>query len=230
MPYRYDTHVHTHYASACGLADADAIIACYLRNGYAGIMITDHFFNGNCAIDRALPWEEKVAQFCAGYEHVKAVGDRDELRVFFGFEYNFGGTEFLIYGLDKAWLLAHPEIMNVDVEALFALVDAAGGLMIHAHPCREAWYIPEVRLFPHAVHGAEVYNAGNLGREGGAGFNDNALAYARAHNLPMTSGTDFHAVGTPLAGMEFDAPLDTVEDFIRAVKQRAHYRLLSIDR
>ena len=62
------------------------------------MVVTDHFFNGNTAIDRSLPWEEKVELYCRGYENAKEEGDKIGLDVFFGVEWAFHGDEFLLYG------------------------------------------------------------------------------------------------------------------------------------
>lgn len=35
-------------------------------------------------------------------------------------------------------------------------------MVIHAHPYREAPYIPEIRLYPDYVDGVEVYNVSNV--------------------------------------------------------------------
>ena len=37
-------------------------------------------------------------------------GDEIGLQVFFGWEETFDGQDFLIYGLDKEWMLKHPEM------------------------------------------------------------------------------------------------------------------------
>ena len=56
-------------------------------------------------MDKSLSWEEKVELFCKGYENAKAEGAVVGVDVFFGFEYAVNGAEFLIYNLDKEWLL-----------------------------------------------------------------------------------------------------------------------------
>ena len=73
--YKYETHMHTLEASACAHSTAAAMADKYKAEGYTGIFVTDHFFNGNTCIPRDLPWEERVELYCKGYEHAKARGD-----------------------------------------------------------------------------------------------------------------------------------------------------------
>ncbi len=221
--YIYETHLHTSEGSACGRSKAVDIVHAYKDAGYTGIIITDHFFYGNTAIDRSLPWNEWVQGFCKGYENALEEGERIGLQVFFGWESGYKGTEFLIHGLDKEWLLAHPEIRDADVQTQYELVHAGGGMVIHAHPFREASYIPEIRLFPEYVDGAEVVNAthsGTLARSrciGHPEFNDRALAYANEHHLAMTAGSDQHSTEMVYGGMVFERRLKDSHDFIKAV-------------
>ena len=95
MGYKYETHMHTAESSACGRFCAREMVQAYKAAGYAGIFVTDHFFNGNCTVDRRLPWADKVELFCKGYENAKAEGDKIGLDVFFGFEYCVEGADFL---------------------------------------------------------------------------------------------------------------------------------------
>ena len=162
--FLYETHLHTKEGSACSGNTAEELVRAYKAAGYTGIMVTDHFFRGNCAIDRNMPWEDWVEAYCKGYENAKALGDEIGLQVFFGWEESHQGTDFLIYGLDKEWLKRHPEIKDVTIEEQYELVHKEGGLVIHAHPYREASYIPEIRLFPEAIDGVEVFNASHYGR------------------------------------------------------------------
>lgn len=218
----YETHLHTCEGSACGVTPGADYIEAYSKAGYAGIIVTDHFFNGNCRVDRSLSWEEKVNLYCLGYEHAlerarlwnEAHGT--DFKVFFGIEYNYDCDEYLIYGIDKAYLLAHPEIMEWSHAELFRQMDAAGFLMVQAHPFRKRGYIKEIHLHPECVHAVEAYNANNQPEE-----NPQAFEYAKEHGLPVTSGTDMHHFGPQLmefGGMAFDKPLETVFDYVKAVK------------
>jgi len=227
MSYLYETHLHTSVASACGRSVGSEYIQRYLDAGYSGIIVTDHFFNGNSSIPSNLPWKERVNRLCAGYEETKEVGDQLGLSVFFGFEYSYGVDEYLIYGVDKEWLIDHPEIMRLDHQSLFETVDSLDGLMIQAHPFRERSYLWEINLHPYSVHGVEVTNG-----ENDPECNRKAYAYAKAHNLSMTSGADIHSalkVGSTTQPMRFDYPLDSIADFIAAVKANKGYATTIVD-
>lgn len=193
----------------------------FYEAGYTGIIVTDHFYYGNTAVNRRLPWEEWVSRFCLGYEHAKAEGDRLGLQVFFGWESCYRGTEFLIYGPDKEWLLAHPEIRDATVEEQYALVHAAGGIVSHAHPFREEPYIPEIRLYPEYVDAVEGINATHTSPASLAhfnpAFNERALAYGREHGLPFTAGSDQHRTEMIGGGMVFSRRLADIHDFCTAV-------------
>ena len=107
MEYIYETHCHTREASACGELSGQELARFYKSRGFDGIFVTDHFFNGNCAVDPSLDWQTKCELYCAGYKAAKAEGDRIGLSVFFGIEYSYLGTDLLTYGVDGDWLKAH---------------------------------------------------------------------------------------------------------------------------
>lgn len=213
--YIYETHLHTAEASACAVTTGAEAVDAYRKLGYSGFFITDHFFNGNCAIDRDLSWQDKVEAYCLGYEHAKEAARGTDFSVFFGIEYNFSGDEYLLYGITKEWLIEHPEIMNVSHAALFKMIDSAGGLMIQAHPYRMRSYIKSINLHPDDVHAVEVYNAANKPEE-----NEKAIEYAKLHNLPGTSGSDMHDITNMhcLGGVAFEKPLESVQDYITRIK------------
>ena len=91
--YLYETHLHTKGVSACGSSEPEDYIEVYKRAGYTGLIVTDHFFNGNSGIESSLPWEEKVCKYCSGYERALAAAKGKDFDVFFGIEYNFQGDE-----------------------------------------------------------------------------------------------------------------------------------------
>ena len=220
--YLYETHLHTSEASACSIRTGAEQARIYNDAGYTGIIVTDHFFNGNTAIPSNMPWDKRIDMFCKGYENAKEEGDKIGLSVFFGWEANYKGTEFLIYGLDHEWLKNHPEMINWSIEEQYYYIHEAGGFVVHAHPFRKRAYIKEIRLFPDFVDAVEAYNVGNDSSD----FDKKAAAYARKHNLPEFAGTDSHGFEQKYNAMGFEKRLNNIEDFISSVKSR-EYQLIT---
>lgn len=215
--YRYETHMHTSEGSKCGGSTGEEMARAYANAGYAGIIITDHFFNGNSAVPGNLPWDERVEGLFRGIENAAAVGRESGLSVFPGWEYNYCGTEFLTYGLGKEFLLDNPDMLDWDVVEYLERARDAGGLVSQAHPFRQRPYIQHTRLFYDHVDAVEVYNAGD--REE---WNDMARQYAEINDLAHTAGSDAHRMTqSPLSGLAFPCKLESIGDFVNAVKARA---------
>lgn len=228
-PYLYETHLHTCQGSACGRKPGREMAKAARQHGYSGIFVTDHNWGGNCAVGRNADWETWVTEFCKGYEDAKAWGDENDFPVFFGYEAGFSGTEFLIYGIDKEWLLNTPGIRTATVEQQYKLVHEAGGMVIHAHPFREEDYIPMIRLFPEFVDGVEGINAAHSNfktdREIRKVFDDRAIEYALKNRLPMTAGSDIHTVPMLGGGVAFKTPLKDAGDYIQRILNDEDYIL-----
>ncbi len=220
-----ELHMHTSQSSACGMGTPEEMVQAYLQAGYDGILITDHFLNGNTCVDLSQPWEKQIDDYCLAYEKAKAEGDRIGLSVFFGFEFNYDTTEFVTIGMDKAWLKAHPEIMWIPVEEYLKLVRKDGGINIHVHPFREEKYIHTQRFYPDLVDAVEVLNLGNKKQE----FNDKAMEYAKKHGLPMTSGSDCHSPrGKMGAGIAMQKRPESIQDIIDCIRSGKGYTVLGL--
>ena len=79
--YKYEMHCHTSETSRCGKVSAAEMVDFYKSMGYSGLVISDHFLNGNTVVPKELPWEKRINQFCAGYEAAKKRGDEIGLPV-----------------------------------------------------------------------------------------------------------------------------------------------------
>ena len=230
-PFAYETHLHTTEASACANNSGAEMARACKAAGYTGIIVTDHFVHGNTCVDRSLPWSEWVEKYCKGYENAKAEGDKIGLQVFFGWEACYQGTEFLINGLSKEWLFAHPEIRDCTIPEQFDLVHADGGLVVHCHPYREESYIPEVRLFPEYTDAVEAVNATHSCKKSVAhndpAFDDRAKEYAKAHDFSVTAGSDIHSVDLLYGGIAFARKLEDSRDYVKAIMGRESSVLLN---
>lgn len=213
-PYLYETHCHTLPVSKCAKVSARDAVEFYKRIGYAGVFITNHFIDSYQDIDPSLSYTEKLRYFFSGYEEAKRVGDEIGIDVFCGVEMGYGGTHFLVYGLDEAWYLAHPEMMDMPMSKRLNFLRDSGALVIQAHPCRESNGIDHIRLFPRVIHGAEIYNANRTDFE-----NAMAEAYAKNYGLIPFAGSDNH-VGSAqrkLGGMRLRTPVKDEREFATRV-------------
>lgn len=212
--YKFDPHVHTAEGSACACSSGAEVAEAYKAAGYSGIVITDHFFNGNTTVPADLPWKERVERFCQGYENAKKRGDEIGLTVLFGWEYAYDGSDFLTYGLDKIWLLAHPEIMDMPIWEYANFARRFGGFVVHAHPFRLWAYIKKITLIPNNVDAVECVNMSNHDEE-----NARAAWYAESFGLPATAGSDAHnAEALPGGGIITETEIKTAKDYAELVK------------
>lgn len=216
MGYLYETHCHTAKISACSSLSAEDIVELYTANGYSGVFITDHFLNGNTTVNRNYTnasYAEKIEKFCLGYEEVKSVAG-DRLKVMFGFEYSYLGTDVLVYGWNKEKLSRLPQIMDMDLRSFIIFCKENGALAVQAHPFREDFYIDHIRLYPDS-EGVEVFNAGRTPL-----CNSLGDFYGRAYGKILTSGSDLHSVRQPiLGGIEFDEPVKDENHFISLLRE-----------
>jgi hypothetical protein len=213
--FLYETHLHTCESSICGVTRGADYIQSYIDRGYTGIMVTDHFFNGNCTVDRRLPWKEWVKRYCLGFEHAREAGARRGLDVFFGWEETFDGDDYLIYGLDREWLLEHPEIVRWTRDEQFREVRNYGGCVVQAHPFRQHDYIHTIHLAPYFVDALETANAGNHD----AAYDSLAYEFARILGLPAVAGSDMHDVRDLFTaepyGVELEKKLSSINEYVR---------------
>ena len=228
--FKYEMHSHTKIASRCGRFSAEEIVDFFVKQDYTGLCITDHFFNGNCTVDKNLPWKQKVEKYCSAYEKVKEIGDKKGLDVFFGFEYtcnneaprdSLSGTDFLIYGLDKNWLLSKDEsILSMPVNDFMKMVKEEGGFVVQAHPFRlERSYMDHISLFPLFTDAIEIYNSNpnTLGRA-----NNLAIAYAKEYSFYETCGSDIHGPDREkLCVLYTRKKAETVFDLIEQIKNKS---------
>ncbi len=128
-----------------------------------------------------------------------------------------GGTDFLVYGLDKEWYLTHPEIDEMKKSDELNFLRENGAFIIQAHPFREDCWIDHIRLFPRCVDGIEVINALRPSHQ-----NHMAEIFADEYNLLKIAGTDNHSAGdnVKFAGVDTEEPLNNIFDFINAVKEK----------
>ncbi len=215
--FYYELHSHTNAASLCSIVEPEAYVGFYIKMGYSGMVVTDHFYHGNTSVNRRMPWDMFIDEYCEGYYRAKREGDKHGFTVFFGFEQKFtdGNDEYIVLGISPEWLKSHPEIRDMDRIPFFELMHKAGGFVIQAHPFRERYYISDIRLSLDYVDAIEVYNQGDTDQQV-----RRAYEYAKNLSLPMTAGTDIHSIHDRevVGGVALEKKINTVEELIEEIK------------
>lgn len=231
--YKYETHLHTMEASACAKNTSVEMVKACKEAGYAGCFITNHAWGGNTSVNRSLSWEDWVEKFCECYYPAKEWGDNNDFDVFFGYESGYEGTEFLIYGVTPEYLKATKEFKEASIERQYELVKKVDGIVIQAHPFRDEFYIPLIRVYSKFIDGIEGVNATHSSHLSMAHnvkeWNDQAIAHANRHELPMTAGSDVHTTMMFGGGMIFKNRIKTVDEFKAAVLSDEMYLLTDGD-
>ncbi len=215
--FKFEIHLHSAGTSACGKSTATEMIDAAKQHGYAGIVMTNHFYQGNTCVDRKLPWEEFVNAYEQEYLEAKAYGEAEGITVFFGIEEVYtAGKEVLIYGITPAQLKSCTEYKSFSPTQKLEFFRSIGATLIHAHPFRDRAYIPNPDKKPDMKYfdGIECYNYFNQPEE-----NVKAFVFAKNHNTIMTSGCDIHnSADFGKAGLAFYEEIKTYEQFIKNLK------------
>jgi hypothetical protein len=204
---KIDLHSHTSHGSSCAYMDPDQLVKRAKAVGLDGVCITDH--------DQI--WARDAIQ---------RIRDRHDFLVIGGAEVSTDCGEILTFGL-------HESVLKVGTPSgLRAMVDAAGGAMVLAHPFRtepelvssrdQATYGEEPGPFDalaqrpvfQFLDGMEVYNGQSGKRE--AAFTADAAVHL---NLPGTGGSDAHAVhGVGSCYTAFEARIRCEKDLVEEIK------------
>ena len=156
-----------------------------------------------------------------GYEDAKEEGDRIGLDVFFGIEENHKGDEYLIYGLTKEFMKAHPEMEHWTRRQQLDEVHKAGGCVIQAHPFRMRNYMDRIRLGLHFCDGIEAANFGNDPLD-----DARAIRYGREFGLVMTAGSDNHkSPAKETYGVELPRRLTCIQDYVQMILNHEEIKL-----
>lgn len=220
MSYLWETHMHTAETSRCAQVGAAEMVAAYKKAGYHGVVITDHFLNGNNVARHNAPWQRRVDVMMRGYNAARITGEWLGIHVLFGYEFTYHGADYLTYGIEEAFLRDQPDLADLPIDDYVQRVHAAGGFISQAHPFRAAWYMPNnVEKRWDIIDAVEVFNGSHLASE--RQWDEDALAMALAHDLIQTAGSDAHTlmdVGT--AGVSFEESFCTSDALLAAFRAR----------
>ena len=210
-------HCHTGEVSNCASATAEFTVDKYIESGYTSLVVTNHlskytFKGGLQKYKGGESWDEKLDFYMNGFELVRRAGE-GRINVIFGVELrlNADGNDYLIYGVDEAFLRANPDILDISLKELGERVHAVGAILFQAHPFRNDMKV----VRPEYLDGIESFNGHNfqLSR------NNIALSWAEMFGLQEVSGSDFHDPHhIPLGGILTDEPITDMESLVSTLK------------
>lgn len=216
--YKYQLHTHTAPTSKCARTTSSELIKELYDAGYAGCVLTNHFYHSNTGVDRELAWDDFVAAYERDYLECKREAEKYGLDVIFGIEEGVEGyDEILCYGVTPKMLYEHPELRECSAELWYRVMHELGVIVIQAHPYRVLRKVPDPKPLPlEFIDGIEVYNYCNPRKD-----NENAESFAKLHpELILTSGADTHDT--------FDVPFGGIVTERRIADERELAEILMV--
>lgn len=183
--FLFEMHLHTAGVSTCARVPAEKAMPLYQKEGYAGVVVTDHLNDSTFSLMRHASWKRKMDHFLKGYRRCKEY-ENEHFVVLLGAELRFHGSDndYLLFGLTEEFLYRHRRIMDMNPASFHRLAQKEGILFVQAHPFRNGLNIVD----PKHLDGIETYN-GNPRHDS---RNEIAKAWAQKFSLLETSGSDFH--------------------------------------
>lgn len=213
--WKVETHAHTAPVSPCGRLTPEQLVEQVHAAGYDALFVTDHYTPDFFAVHpTGEDYRLRLERYFSGYYQAKEAGEKVGLRVFPGMEVRLydGPEDYLVYGVSPEQLKLLPCLAFLSLEDLHAAVRSTpDGVLIQAHPYRKGLTCQDA----HCLDGIEVLNA-NPRHDS---HNDRALAYAKAHGLLMTAGSDVHELGDAGGASMVCPPFANGQEFARLLRQ-----------
>lgn len=184
---KLEMHAHTAEGSPCARMPAREVVKAYRDTDYNGIVITNHFDNDLLKTFGSTDYQ-RIERYLLGYDIAYEAGAEYNLTVILGIEIRLepSAEDFLIYGVDRAFLHAHPDLCFLTQQELYDLCHQNGALLYQAHPFR-----PPCRPQNPAYLDGVEWNQ----RPNGENHNEQLEAWLYDYpNLKQISGSDFHAM------------------------------------
>lgn len=211
--FKTETHMHTSDISPCAILRSDLMVEEYSKKGYKTVFVTEHLGKRFFESLGDLPWENKVTIFLSSYYKAKVRAELLGINVIMAAEFTFENElgDFLVYGIDKDFLLDCPDIYKMGIKAFSEYAHKHGAFIVQAHPYRDNIYKP----MPEYVDGLEVYNT-NPRHEN---HTEKTLAVAKEYSLYVAAGSDSHRLeDIACAAILTDTEIKTAQDYIDAIK------------
>ncbi len=220
---KYELHLHTSNCDKAACLDGAEAVRLYAARGYAGMVVTDHYFSLFQAwfADelQGATHQAYIDRWLRGYYTAKNEGEKIGFTVLPGAEIRFDDciNDYLLYGVTEAFFYEAPRLHQLQgVEELQAILPK-DACVVQAHPFRNNMTVTD----PTPFFGIEGYNGNNEPIR-----NELAKAFARHYGKAITSGSDcHHEAHVARGGIETEFVIHTPEDLVRVLRSGA-YRLI----
>ena len=218
MSYKYELHCHTGKVSLCAEVSPRELVKIYDKNGYSGIVLTDHYSPMTFYRNMLAP-QRRIESYLRSYRELKDYCG-SAFTVLLGLELRHYGTvnDYLVYGVEEDWLRKQKNMLLWGEKKMSREVHKAGYLVYQAHPYRR--FI--TRCHPALLDGIEIYNGHT-----DAFRNQKAWEEAKKHRKPMITGSDFHKqTDSTFGGIATELPIYTNGDLLRVLREGAYKMLM----
>ena len=222
---RYELHIHTAECDRAAQLPAAELVRRYHEAGYAGMVITDHYFS---IFDewfeeelRGMDRRQYIERWLKGYYCAREEGERLGFTVLPGAEVRFqdGKNDYLIYGLDEQFFYESPDLSKLGSVELLINALPKHACVVQAHPFRNDMLVRD----PSPLFGLEGFNGGNSRFR-----NQLAKTYAEHYGKAITSGSDYHGIKQKrfaVGGIETECVIRTPRD-LTDVLRSGNYSLI----
>ncbi len=178
----YDMHVHTKGISLCSRLSAAELCAALKSDRTDGFVLTNHYALHHCNA----PLKEWLKKYEQEFYLTREEAERVGLQALFGIEVTLGQQDFLLYGVTPSCLYESGDkpLWDFSLAELSSFAHEQGALLIHAHPFRNGSTPADYRLLDGVEINCHPLYLHNMKAE--------VSAYAEAHRLVITCGSDYH--------------------------------------
>lgn len=216
MKFKYDLHVHTKEISPCARLSIEEIVDNYIKEGYSGLVITDHMRKGYYRKCNKEEWREKTKEYFYSYDRAIEYCKDKDFYIGLGMEISFNSdtNDFLVYGFEKKDFLENEWMIEMGLKK-FYLKFKDKAIIIQAHPHRERGSNLEDINY---LHGLEIFNQNPRHN------NNNDLTnsvYLDNPRLIATGGSDVHQKEDMcITGIYTNKKINSDEELIKVLKNK----------
>ena len=182
--YKIDFHTHTRPASPCSEMTPKMLVERYVKLGFDGIVLTNHFIDFLLKSDNP----KKAADiYLKDYYKTKKEGEKHGLKVYLGMEVRFpeNYNDYLVYGINENDVEEIFKYIHTDFKTFYKGFKNDKNVILQAHPFRDRMVLQD----PEYLDGIEVFNM-HPNHNSKIGF---AARYANQFSdFIKTCGSDFH--------------------------------------